>query len=262
MSGDALSVTGLSAGYGARTIVRDFDAGVLKPGETVALIGPNGAGKSTLLRAIAGLVPARGSVRLGARELVGLPLAERAKLVAYLPQSLPQGVSLTVLDTVVAAMHAAPGARGLLRGRSAADCGIAVLEQLDADDLALRMTHELSGGQSQLVGLAQALVREPKVLLLDEPTSALDLRFQVMVLDRVRALTAQRGLISVLVLHDLQAAARVADRVIVMHQGRAVANGPPEIAITTEVLAEVYRVRARVGREAGHALHVIVDDII
>lgn len=255
-----LHVNGLSAGYRDRRVIQNLSLPPIARGETVALLGPNAAGKSTLLRALAGLAPATGSVQLDGLELNGLALADRAKAVTYMPQTLPQGVALTVLETVIGALEASP--TGQLGGGDSAERAMDVLGRVGIDALAMRGIDELSGGQRQLAALAQALVRSPKLLLLDEPTSALDLNHQVRVLDLVRSLASEQGMIAVLVLHDLQAAARISDRVVVLSDGKVTAAGTPEEAITPAVLADVWRVQARIDHCERGSLRMVIDDIL
>ena len=255
-----IQVTDLSAGYRDRAVIEHLSLPPIARGETVALLGPNAAGKSTLLRALAGLTPARGSIRLDGDELNGLPLADRAKAVTYMPQTLPQGIALTVLETVIGALEASPTGQG--HGGDAAERAMAVLGRVGIEALAMRGIDQLSGGQRQRAALAQALVRAPRLLLLDEPTSALDLNHQVRVLDLVRSLAREQDMIAVLVLHDLQAAARIADRVVVLSEGQVAAAGPPEEAITPAVLADVWRVRARIDHCERGSLRMVIDDIL
>lgn len=255
-----LTVSSLSAGYSGRTVVSDLSLPRSAPGEVLSLIGPNAAGKSTLLRALAGLLPARGSVMLDGVELNGLSLAERARLVTYMPQTLPQGVGLTVLETLVSALRASPVQ--LEGAGDDAETALTVLDRLDLRGIALRRLDELSGGQKQLASLAQAVVRGPRLLLLDEPTSALDLRHQLKVMKLVRELAVERGMTVIMVLHDLQAAARASDRIVVLSAGRIAADGRPEQAITPAILAEVYQVVARIERCGLGTLQVMVDDVL
>jgi iron complex transport system ATP-binding protein len=263
-SGGALHVSGLDAGYRGRPpVLQGLALPEIRPGEVVSLIGPNGAGKTTLLRALAGLVHVEGSIRLGERELVGMSLAERARYVTYMPQTLPQGVALTLLETVIGALRASGGDEAArLSEDEGAERALAVLRRIGVEHLAMEGLDRLSGGQRQLAGLAQALVRAPALLLLDEPTSALDLRYQHRVLSLVRELAAERSMIAMLVLHDMQAAARASDRVVVLSEGRIAAAGPAETAITPALLADVYGVVARVGRCERGMLQVMVDDIV
>lgn len=257
-----LTISGLDAGYGGQPIISGFSLPPLTTGEVVSVVGPNGAGKSTLLRSLAGLIPAHGSIRLDEAELTRLSLADRAKRVTYMPQTLPQGVALTVLETVVASIRATPLRGAVYTDAQAAERAYEVLQRINAEALAGQRLDRLSGGQKQLAGLAQALAREPRLLLLDEPTSALDLHYQLRVLDLAREAAAERGMTVMIVLHDLQAAARVSDRIAVMAKGKLVAFGTPDEAITPDILAEVYRVSARVQRCDRGVLQVMIDDVL
>ncbi len=255
----SLTVSRLTARYGDRTILSDVALQPLAAGQVVSLIGPNGAGKTTLMRAVAGLTPASGEVRLDDLDLNRLSIAERARHVAYMPQTLPQDVALTVLETVIAALEASPSAAGSADAEVRA---LAALERVGAVDLALKRLDRLSGGQRQIAGLAQAMVREPRVLLLDEPTSALDLRHQLEVFSLARAYAQEKQAVVVMVLHDLQAAARVSDRIVVLADGQVKVEGTPTEAVTPEVLAEVWQVRARVEPCARGQIQVMVDEVL
>ena len=255
----SLVVEHLTARYGERTILSDVDLQPLAAGQVVSLIGPNGAGKTTLMRAVAGLTPAVGRVMLDGLDLNRLSIAERARHVAYMPQTLPQDVALTVLETVIAALEASPSAAGSAQAEVRA---LAALERVGAVDLALKRLDRLSGGQRQIAGLAQAMVRQPRVLLLDEPTSALDLRHQLEVFRLARDYARENGAVVVMVLHDLQAAARVSDRIVVLANGRVQIEGAPAEAVTPAVLADVWQVRARVEPCAKGQIQVMVDDVL
>lgn len=258
--GHSLRVRSLSAGYPGRPVLRDLSLAPFTAGGIAALAGPNGAGKSTLLRAIAGLVPVRGSVELDGRDLLRLPADRRADAVGFIPQSLPPGVALSVFETVLSALRAVGEGRDL-PARVAEQRALGAIEALGLTELALKPLDNLSGGERQLAGLAQALVRDPAVLLLDEPTSALDLRHQVVVMEAVRRLAAE-GRIVIVVLHDLALAARWSDRVVLMAEGRIVADGSGVETLTPARLAEVYGVRARVEPCSRGHLQVIVDGVI
>ncbi|WP_159999816.1 ABC transporter ATP-binding protein [Roseomonas sp. 18066] len=254
-----LEIQGLTLGYGRREILHGASLEPLRGGAITALIGPNGAGKSTLLRGLAGLLPARGSVKLDGQEMIGLRLEHRARHIAYMPQSLPQGVALTVMEALLGALRASPTAEGAVSAAAATERALDLLDQLGIPHLALVGLDRLSGGQRQLAGLAQALVRRPQVLLLDEPTSALDLRYQLSVMELVRHLTRQHGLVTVVVVHDLALAARYADEVVMLADGTIRAQGSPEATLTPAMLAEVYGVSARVERCSHGHLQVLAD---
>ncbi|MFV0679332.1 ABC transporter ATP-binding protein [Ottowia sp.] len=260
----ALQVHGLSTGYRNRPIIRSVDLPTFHPGEVVSLLGPNAAGKSTLMRALAGLQSATGSVRLGEHELLGLPLAEHAHCVTYMPQTLPQGVALSVLESVLGALRASSTGDNPARDTHAASeqRAVAILERVGILHLALEGLDQLSGGQRQLVALAQSLVREPRVLLLDEPISALDLQHQLRVMRLVQALTRERRMIAILVLHDLQIAARWSECIVMLARGAVAATGTPAEAITPDTLAQVYGVQARVETCSHGGLQIMVDDVL
>lgn len=252
-----LEVEGVTAGYRSRMVLEELSLEPIRGGRLTAFVGPNGAGKTTLLRTLAGLLRAHGSIRLNGRELVGAPLQEFAEEVTYMPQALPQRVSLSVLEGVIGAIRASEGG-GLRGGDPAHQRALAILERVGILDLALEPLDQLSGGQRQLASLAQALVREPRLLLLDEPTSALDLRHQTLVMNLVSEL-ASEGRIVIAVLHDLDLAVRWAEQIVVIDEGRVVAEGSPEEAITESMLAHVYGVEARVERCTLGRLRVAVD---
>lgn len=247
-----------SAGYRGRKVVDRLTVPPIEPGIVTALVGPNGAGKSTLLRSIAGLQPGKGSVKLNDLDLAHLPLAERTKHVSFMPQALPQRVALTVLEAVLSALRVSPMAD---RTRGASQLhrrAMAVLDRIGIANVAMERLDRLSGGQRQLASLAQAIVREPKLLLLDEPTSSLDLRHQVLVMSLIRQFAAE-GRIVIVVLHDLNLAARWAGGVVVLNGGKLDTAGQPEEAITSDVLARVYGVKARVESCSAGRIQVLVD---
>ncbi|GGE53972.1 iron ABC transporter ATP-binding protein [Agaricicola taiwanensis] len=254
-----LRIGNLRVGYGRRTIIEGLTLEPVRAGGITALVGPNAAGKSTLLRGLAGLIPAQGSLTLGGHDLLKMELAARSRLITFMPQSLPQRVTLTVLDALIGAFKASPATQGavtpLAEVRRQA---VAVLERLGITDIALSPIAELSGGQRQMVALGQALMLSPQLLLLDEPTSALDLRHQVDVMATLKAL-ADEGLNVVIVLHDLALAARWARHLIVLDHGRLHSEGAPAETITPAMLAKVYAISARVENCSRGFLQIAVD---
>jgi len=214
-------------------------------GEWVTIIGPNGAGKSTLLRAIGGLLPFTGSIRLFGTELGRLRRRQRARLVATVAQHPVVPPGMAVLDYVL--LGRTPYIRPLAN-ESAADLAVAesVLAQLDLTGFANRPLSTLSGGEQQRVFLARALAQEAPLLLLDEPTSALDIGHQQEVLELVDELRRSRRLTVVATMHDLSVAGEYADRLVLLAEGRTVAEGRPDQVLTESLLAEHYRARVRV----------------
>lgn len=199
-------------------------------GEVLALVGPNGSGKTSVLKAVAGQCPYSGSIAHD---------EPRTARIAYMPQNMMAAASLTVIETVLLGRL-----RSLALRVSRADLDVVseTLSSLGLLALAGRSIGALSGGQRQLVFLAQALAGSPECLLLDEPTSALDLRHQLDVLELMRRATIDRSLTTIVVLHDLNAASRFADRVAVLSSGRLVASGPPATTITPALVESVFGV--------------------
>ncbi len=224
-------------------------------GGWLMLIGPNGAGKSTALRALAGLVAYGGSVTLEGRELVSISGRDRARMVAYVPQSpqLPAEMSVWEYACLGRTPHL-----GYL-GRSGAEDEHAVhsaLGRLELSSMASRRLGTLSGGERQRVVLARALAQQARVLLLDEPTSALDVGRQQDVLDLVGELRRDRSLTVVGALHDLTLAGQYAEELLLLDNGRTAASGPPRTVLRESLLNTHYRARLRVGAPAGHGLIV------
>jgi iron complex transport system ATP-binding protein len=253
----ALVIEGVSVGYAGRPVIDGLSVPPLQPGALTALIGPNAAGKTTLLRGLAGLVRTTGSVRHGGTELTRLAPAEHARFVAYMPQTLPQRVALSVYEATLAALRASPAFEQ--DRQQAARRAMEALDRLGIAGLATRPLDRLSGGQRQLASLAQCIVRRPPVLLLDEPTSALDLAHQFRVMQVVSDLAREQGMVAVVVLHDIALAARWCERVVVLDSGRVAADGAPLDAITPATLASVWGVAARIERCARGTLQVIID---
>ncbi len=249
-----LSVRDVTIRYGRRVILDGLTLPDLPAGELTVLAGPNAAGKSTLLRAVAQLGAYHGAIALDGQDLAHLHGGRRARLVGFMPQTLPSGSSLIVLQSILAALHAS----GPIPTAEADAAAMAVLERLGIGDLALRPLNQLSGGQRQMVSLAQAIVRNPRLLLLDEPTSALDLARQVRLLAELRRLAGE-GRVVVAVLHDLALAAQWADRIVVLHGGGLHSDGPPAAVLTPAMLAEVYGVAARVECCSQGKLTVLID---
>lgn len=256
-----LRIANLDAGYGKRRIIAALSLPPIAAGQITALVGPNGAGKTTLLRALAGLVPASGMARLGAADVLAMPALARSRLMAFMPQFLPQRLTLTVLESVISALRASPVQSVDPSPAGFRDAALASLEKLGIVELAMQPFDRLSGGQRQLASLAQALVRTPKLLLLDEPTSALDLRHQLQVMQIVRG-AARAGAIVIAVLHDLQAAARWADQIVILRGGALYLAGAPAATVSAQMLQDVYGVAATVETTASGDIHISVDNLM
>ncbi|MEE4207051.1 MAG: ABC transporter ATP-binding protein [Erythrobacter sp.] len=240
----ALKAHGLTYRAAGRLLVENASF-ALEPGTLTALIGPNGAGKTTLLRLALGLLAAeRGEASIGGEDARALSPRERARRAAYLPQQRPLVWPQPVRDIVALGRFAYGGTPARLSpadaeavGRAIAACGLEGLEERAADTL--------SGGEMSRVHLARALAAETGVLVADEPVAALDPRYQHEVL-RLFERAAKAGSAVLTVVHDLALAARYADRLLWMKQGRIVADGTPAATLTPERLADVFGIEAEV----------------
>jgi len=242
----AISAEHLTVGYGRTTIIDDMTFGPLEEGKVVGLIGPNAAGKSTLVKTIAGIKkPSQGtcSIVVDGREVTG---KSRTTAIGYVPQDMLTTASLTAFESIMVSAKRR-GAADIDPVAATAD----IMERLNITHLADRMVSDLSGGQRQLVGVAQMLVRCPSVLLLDEPTSALDLRHQVHLLDIIRNEVAGTDRLALVAIHDLNLAARFCDELLVVKAGRVVALDTPAAVLNPELLNEVYGISARILDDAG-----------
>jgi len=245
-----LVTSGLAAGYPSRPVLSGIDLEI-HPRALTAIVGPNGAGKSTLLRALAGLIrPAAGRVALDGRDLRGLGRGEIARLIAVVPQMSETIFPFTVREIVALGRVARLGAFGRPRAADGAAVDRA-LRELDLDALATRRIDSLSGGERQRTVLAMALAQEPRVLLLDEPTVHLDPAHQRSTLGRIGRLARERGLTAVAVLHDLNLVGALCDRVVVIDDGRVVADGTPAEVMSPTTVKAVFGDGLVVGERAG-----------
>lgn len=240
-----LAASDLTLAYGDRTVIEGLDLAI-PPGCITAIVGPNACGKSTLLRSMSRLLsPRGGQVLLDGKLVHRMPAKELARTIGLLPQSplAPEGI--TVADLVGRGRQPHQG----LFARWSADDDLAVADALDATDtaaLADRPVDELSGGQRQRVWIAMALAQHTDLLLLDEPTTFLDVHHQIEVLDLLVDLNRDRGTTIVLVLHDLNLAARYADHLVALEGGVVRAVGEPGAVLTEAVVRRVFGVESRV----------------
>jgi iron complex transport system ATP-binding protein len=248
-----LSVDHVSVQLDGQTVLRDVDFSV-SAGTWVGLIGPNGSGKTTLLRAIGALVSFEGHIVLDGTPVQALPAQERARRLAYVRQAPSLTFDFTVEELVL--LGRAPH-RGWMQSYQAEDRDRvrAALARVDLEGFAGRSVLSLSGGELQRVFLAQALAQEADLLLLDEPTSHLDVHYQFSFLEQVRALVAE-GRTVLTVFHDLELAAQHAERLLVLRDGRLVADGAPGQVLTPHCIADVFGMKARVERPSGGRLRI------
>jgi iron complex transport system ATP-binding protein len=237
-----LTAQGVGVKLAGRLVLKDISLS-LSSGHLVALVGPNGAGKTTLLRALAGLVPSDGAIDVGGAALLSLSLGERARRFAYLPQGHLMHWPLPARDIVALGRypHGATDPSRLTPGD--ADAVLRAMQATDVVELCDRRVTELSGGERSRVALARVLAVEAPVILADEPTSSLDPRHQFDVMRSLRA-AADSGVLVIVVTHDLGLAARFADTVLVLSDGRLAAQGAPAEALSEQILGEVFRISA------------------
>jgi iron complex transport system ATP-binding protein len=246
-----LNAQRLSVTLAGRVVLRDVSL-ALSAGHLVALVGPNGAGKTTLLRALAGLVPSEGAIHVGGDALSSLSLRERARRFAYLPQGHIVHWPLPARDIVALGRYpygATDPTRLTPRDTEAVQ---RAMQAADVTKFAARRVTELSGGERSRVALARVLAVEAPVILADEPTNSLDPRHQLDVMKTLRT-AADQGRLVMVVTHDLGLAARFADTIVVLSEGRLVSLGAPADALSEQVMAEVFRIsafRAEFQREA------------
>lgn len=245
----SLALQDVGARYGRTTVLSKVGMDTLHGGSLTAIIGPNAAGKSTLFKRIASLISGPGLVQLSNSE-------GGNRSICYMPQDTGANAVLTVYESILLSAKQGGGWRVSDSELFEID---AILKALKIEHLAFRGLDELSGGQRQLVALAQALARKPEVLLMDEPTSALDLHRQIEVLGFVAELAAKTGMIVLIALHDLNHALRYCHHTMVIAGGEMVVSGATPSVITTEMLRDVYRIEARIEPCSQGRPMVIVD---
>ncbi|WP_223691119.1 ABC transporter ATP-binding protein [Leifsonia poae] len=236
-----LAARALTLAYEGRAVVDGLDLDI-PSGRVTAIVGPNACGKSTLLRGLSRLLaPASGTVLLDGADIHSLPTKEVATRLGLLPQTPTAPDGITVADLVGRGRY--PHQGWFRRWAPADDEAVAeAMTSTGVDDLADRAIDELSGGQRQRVWIAMALAQQTGILLLDEPTTFLDISHQIDVLDLLLDLNATRGTTVVMVLHDLNLAARYADHLIAMREGAVVAAGDPGTVVTAELVRDVFGV--------------------
>jgi len=238
-------IESLSVSYGTRKVLQSITLEV-EAGEVLALIGPNGAGKSTLIRAASGVIPVHaGSVVVDNEDLLTLPAMRRARFLAVVPQAVLMPPAFTVWETVLLGRTPYLNFLGHVSSRDE-EIAHQALQKVDAFDLAERRVGELSGGEQQRVLLARALAQSTPILLLDEPTVHLDLQHQVALMEIVRSLARSDNLAVLIALHDLNLAARYADRVALLVNGEIKAVGTPRQVLTPEIISTAYHLPVRV----------------
>src|ERR1700687_3360006 len=251
MTAAFLTAQGLSVTLSGRAVLKNISL-ALSPGHLVALVGPHGAGTTTLLRALAGLVPSSGAVHVRGDALSSLSLRERARRFAYLPQGHLVHWPLPARDIVALGRYPHGATDPARLTAKDAEAVLRAMRATDVVEFSERRVTGLSGGERSRVALARVLAVEAPVILADEPTSSLDPRHQIDVMKSLRT-AADKGVLVIVVTHDLGLAARFADTVLVLSDGRLVSQGAAADALSEQVMADVFRIsayRAEYQREA------------
>jgi len=235
----SLSVQGLTLSYGTVQVLCDLSF-TFNDAEICAIIGPNGSGKSSFIRCLNRLVtPQSGHILLNGKRVFELSSREIAQLFGYVPQNFEDRFPATVMETILMGRRPYASSRcGQKDLKKAAE----IMRLMHLESFALRYHSELSGGQRQKVMIARAFAQESSVLLFDEPTSQLDIRHQLEIMDLVTETVRTKKILAIIVIHDLNLAARYADRILMLSNGRIFAYGAPKDVLTKENIKQVYGV--------------------
>lgn len=252
-----LIIDGIEFGYSSTPVLRDITLDASGP-QLLSIIGPNGVGKSTLIHCINRILsPTKGTVFIDGEAVNSISLKDLAKKVGYVPYSANDAFPLSVVDTVMMGRHPHATYKSLDKDL---DIVYDTLRLLDIEDLALRSFDELSAGQHQKVMLARGLVQEPEILLLDEPTSNLDIKHQMEVTRILRDLSQKKGILIIMISHDLNIAAKYSDTMLMLAKGSIYAMGTPSEVLTQENIREVYGVDSEVIDSRGRPHIIMLDD--
>lgn len=225
--------------------------------QLISIIGPNGVGKSTLIHCIDRILsPTHGTVMVDEKNVTEYPAKDLAKKIGYVPYSAGDSFPMTVVDTILM------GRNPHHKWKSLHEDMIIVEEAMDLMDvksLAMRNFNELSAGQHQRVMLARGLAQQPEILLLDEPTANLDIKHQVGVTRLLKQLSAEKGIIVIMISHDLNLASKYSDNIIMLSKGGVYAVGKPEEVITAENILEVYGVDSEIIQSEGRPFMIVKD---
>ncbi|NLW64760.1 MAG: ABC transporter ATP-binding protein [Clostridiales bacterium] len=248
-----IEVKNLSFRYEKDPIIEDISF-CARPGEITAVVGANGAGKTTLLKCIAGLEKGTGTVNICGKDTGKLSRSKISKLLSYLDQSTDCSAELNVYEVILL---------GRLQQLSfkVSDEDIErvdeVMEMMSLTQFADRRISELSGGQRQLVFIAQTLIKNPQILILDEPTSALDLNHQFKIMEFLKSVTKEKHYTTLLTLHHLDIAAKYADHVVVINDRKVYTEDSPDKVFTEKMLRDVYEVNAEIYVDSMNDKHIV-----
>ena len=240
-----IEIKDVEFGYSKNKVLDGISINIDK-GECVSILGPNGTGKSTLIKCIDGLLkPQKGTIKINGEDVQKIKREKLATQLGYVAQSCNSAFSLTVFDMVLL------GRSPYIKWKSSKSDELKVfkaLKKLNIEDIAMKNFNELSGGQQQKVIIARALAQETEILLLDEATSNLDIRHQLEVMYIIKKLTKEENITAVMIVHDLNIAARFSDKILIMKNGKINKAGIPEKVLTKENISDVYGVEVDISR--------------
>tara|TARA_B100000902_G_scaffold398110_1_gene463817 strand:+ start:1413 stop:2276 length:864 start_codon:yes stop_codon:yes gene_type:complete len=261
--GNLLEVRNLSFSYGENRVLEEIDLSIPE-NELVSVLGINGAGKSTLLKCLNRIItPQTAEIKLKSKDVQELDLVEISKLISYVPQSVRSSFSMDVFDVVLLGRRPYINWRIGERDREVVS---ETLRFLNLEDFAFRKFNKLSGGERQRIIIAKAIAQEPQLFLLDEPTSDLDLKNQIQVMKKLKSLVSdsESSKSALVAIHDINIAARFSDRIILLSDGKIVADGTPIEVLTSENIAKVFGVTSEISLPTSvfEPLRVFVKDEI
>ena len=248
-----LEIKNLTFGYSKENVFKDISF-VARPGEITAVIGANGAGKSTLLKCISGLEKAQGEVEIFGENKKHMPRVKQAEIISFLNQNMDCDAELNVYEVILLGRVQKLSFKVSDEDRRKVE---EIMDLLNITQFAGRKINELSGGQRQMVFIAQTLIKDPKILILDEPTSALDLNKQFNLMELMRKIVKERNLITLVTLHHLDMAMKYADRVAVIGDGGLYDCGAPADVMTDKMFRDIYKIDSEIYTDKWGDAHLI-----
>lgn len=238
-----IKIDGLEYQYTVQPVFSEVSLNI-SSGEVVSIVGRNGAGKSTLLKCINMILkPAKGAVFINEISVLSMNERHRAQQLGYLSQKCEQLFPATVFDTVLTGRYPHSPVRFT---RHDEEITAGVLAMMELEKYAHRQFNQLSGGEQQQVLIARALTQGADILLFDEPTNNLDLQHQLQIMQLIRKLAQEKGIISILAIHDLNFAAAYSDTIVLIHNGTIFAHGKPVEVFTKENIREAFGVEVKI----------------
>ncbi len=250
-----LEISNLNYSYSSKFALKDINLSF--DNSVTAVIGPNGAGKSTMIKCIANIYKCSGDVYYMNRKINRNNKSFYSSNVSYLPQASQSDATITVFEAVLLGLMNTLALRVSPKQMEAVD---SMLEAFELRHLAQRRICELSGGQLQMALIAQAVIKRPGILLLDEPLNNLDIHRQFALMSMVSSLSKRRDMITVIIMHDINLAARYADNIVIMNNGKLYSQGMPRKVITREMLRDIYKIESNIHiRNEGYPVIEFID---